>query len=117
MHAGQDHASHVKSEGDAQHARKDSVSRMMRQVSFGMQTEFRFNLRTDHSIRDIARYYHELAPTLLWVDSNPSEDNKVPECPLPPLVELLMPTRTPSSFARATFNCVCFRNNLDAAED
>ena len=61
----------------------------MRQVSFGTQTEFRFNLRTDHSIRDIARYYHELAPTLLWVDSNPSEDNKVPECPPPPLVELL----------------------------
>jgi hypothetical protein len=52
-------------------------SQLMRQPTEGSQTKFRFNLRTDHSIRNIARYYHELSPTLLWVDHKPSEENMV----------------------------------------
>jgi hypothetical protein len=57
---------------------------VMRQLTFGSQSKFRFNLRTDHKIRDIARHYHELRPTLLWVDHNPNSDNKVdPICIFP----------------------------------
>ncbi len=49
----------------------------MRQPTYGSQSKFRFNLRTDHKIRDIARFYHELPQTLMWVDHKSSGDNKV----------------------------------------
>ncbi len=50
---------------------------LMRQPTYGSQSKFRFNLRTDHKIRDIARFYHELPQTLMWVDHKSSGDNKV----------------------------------------
>ncbi len=57
---------------------------IMRQPSFGSQSNFRFNLRTDHQIIDIARHYHELQPLLLWVDHDPNSDSKVaPICIFP----------------------------------
>lgn len=79
---------------------ENKPSALMREPTFGSQSKFRFNLRTDHKIRDIARLYHELKPTLLWVDHNPSVDNKV------------APT-----FPRPTISAACHKSCVDVFTD
>lgn len=48
----------------------------MRAATSGAQSKFRFSLRTDHSLQDMANFHHHLKPTLLWVDFNTSDGNK-----------------------------------------